>query len=75
MYFPLHLFGELLKWDCVLGFTMIVGAALVVFHEWRARGLHHTRKESETGQWSLPGISGCMAAPSTCGISLLETRK
>lgn len=34
MVFSVWYLGEPLKWNYVLGFAMIVGAAFVIFHEW-----------------------------------------
>lgn len=34
MVFSVLYLGEPLKWNYVLGFAMIVGAAFVIFHEW-----------------------------------------
>lgn len=34
MVFAVFYLGEPLKWNYVLGFAMIVGAAFVIFHEW-----------------------------------------
>lgn len=34
MAFSVFYLGESLKWNYVLGFLMIVGAAFVIFHEW-----------------------------------------
>jgi len=34
MFFSILYLGEKLKWNYILGFAMIVGAAFVIFHEW-----------------------------------------
>lgn len=34
MVFSVLFLGEQLKWNYILGFAMIVGAAFVIFHEW-----------------------------------------
>ncbi len=34
MVFSVFYLGEPLKWNYVLGFAMIVGAAFVIFHDW-----------------------------------------
>ncbi|MDO5536848.1 MAG: DMT family protein [Desulfovibrionaceae bacterium] len=34
MLFSIFYLGEGLKWNYVLGFAMIVGAAFVIFHKW-----------------------------------------
>ncbi len=34
MVFAVVYLGEPLKWNYILGFAMIVGAAFVIFHEW-----------------------------------------
>ncbi|CAK7018068.1 MAG: hypothetical protein DELT_02323 [Desulfovibrio sp.] len=34
MVFAVFYLGEPLKWNYVLGFAMIAGAAFVIFHEW-----------------------------------------
>lgn len=34
MGFAVFYLGEPLKWNYILGFTMIAGAAFVIFHEW-----------------------------------------
>ncbi len=34
MVFSVFYLGEQLKWNYILGFAMIVGAAFVIFHEW-----------------------------------------
>lgn len=34
MVFSLFYLGEPIKWNHLLGFSMIVGAAFVIFHDW-----------------------------------------
>ena len=34
MVFSVYYLGEPLKWNYILGFAMIVGAAFVIFHDW-----------------------------------------
>ncbi len=34
MVFSIFYLGEPLKWNYILGFAMIVGAAFVIFHKW-----------------------------------------
>ncbi len=34
MVFAVVYLGEPLKWNYILGFAMIVGAAFVIFHKW-----------------------------------------
>jgi len=34
MFFAVFYLGEPIKWNYIVGFAMIVGAAFVIFHDW-----------------------------------------